>query len=93
MHGLFEMLEHRLSLGFVHLCQTDNNRLAGLQQKLEKLRGHLVVITLVRSGANQNVGERGDLHEPGDISSRGPGRHIRAIPDHGVSKHLSYDRT
>jgi len=62
------MGDQRCGVGFAHLRQTDDHGLAGLKEKVEKLRRHFVVVALVGGDEDNDIGEGGDFEQPRDVA-------------------------
>ena len=83
-----EVFGERVGVPVAHLRQDDDDRLAGADHVVQKLRRHRVVVPLVGRDVDDHVGQADDLHEPADVPGRGPRRHVRAVPNDEVAERV-----
>jgi hypothetical protein len=78
------MGDQRGGVGFLHFHQADDHRLAGLQQQVQELGRHLVIVALVGSDVDEDIGQPRNLEQSRHVIGGRPGRHVRAVPDNEV---------
>ena len=87
-----EMRDQRGSVRLAHLHQADDDRLAGLQQQMQELGRHLVVVALVGGDVDEDVGEGRRLHQTRDVIAGRPRRHVGTVPDDEVLEQIEAGR-
>lgn len=81
-----EMLDQGCRVRFSHLRQADDDGFPCLDEEVQELRRNLVVVAFVGGDVDDDVGKGDDFHQAGDVAGRGPGRHVRAIPDDEIGE-------
>src|SRR5579875_1290242 len=86
-----KMRDQSRSIRLLHLHQDNDDRLARLQQEMQKLRWDFIVVALIRSNVDEDVGQCSRFQETRQVAAGCPGRHVGAVPDDEIFEQIAAD--